>query len=145
MIIQQDHVRVPPCFPRRRVQLEPIILLDDNMSAGDSREVFLRTLDLLPQRMQLGVPHCFQIGHRAPVGLLASSRSGSILHHDPRLGNSGIHGCLVHGGGELGHEASKGAHLALEFLGLLADLDELGAVLIDILLQITGCAVLQLL
>ncbi len=45
---------------------------------------------------------------------------------------------------ELRHQPSQGVNFAFKFLSLFADLDKLGAVLIDILLKIGGGAVFDL-
>lgn len=51
---------------------------------------------------------------------------------------------LAQGRGELRHQCSKRSHLGLELLRLLADLNKLFPVPIDVLLQICGRPVLQL-
>lgn len=140
MVVQQHDVHRPPGFPRGRVQLDPMARLHHDMPSRHRREELLRPFDRLPQRLELDVPHAFEVGDRAAVGSLGCAIFAHDGHGVDPVGQTGLSESV----GELRHQGAKGPHLALELLRLSTNLDELRAVLVDILLQIGGGAVLDL-
>lgn len=85
--------------------------------------------------LHLGAPQGRPVSNRAPLVSLAKP-CGKLSSEARGIGvvRGRPEGCSV--GLQIRHEIPQGAHLALQLLCLLADLDELRPVLIDILLQV---------